>query len=132
MNTARILAAAGALLLSGLATAAQAEGLGVEANYGRAEGHWGTELGAGYAADLAGFRLSGSGGVYLRDGDERLYGRVEGTFALPMTVRVGAGVRISGDDPRPYATVAMPILPKLAVKGNAGPKYATIGLTLGY
>jgi hypothetical protein len=121
-----------ALALCLVAAPARAEGLGVEANYARANGGWGTELGAGYAIGIAGFRLTPSAGVYLRDGDTDAYGRVEATFALPMTARVGLGVRISGDDPRPYATVAMPILPKVALKGNAGPKYVAVGLTVGY
>ncbi|MGE4321794.1 MAG: hypothetical protein AB7E60_02040 [Sphingobium sp.] len=123
---------AAALLLAALGTAAHAEGIGAEANYGRANGHWGTEIGAGYALDLAGFRLAPSGGIYLRDGDTAFYGRVEGSVALPMAWRIGAGIRISGDDPRPYATVAMPIIPKLAAKANAGPKYVSLGVTLGY
>jgi hypothetical protein len=121
-----------ALALCLVAGPARAEGLGAEANYAQANGSWGTELGAGYAIGIAGFRLTPSAGVYLRDGDTDAYGRVEATFALPMTARVGLGVRISGDDPRVYATVAMPIFPKVALKGNAGPKYVAVGLTVGY
>jgi hypothetical protein len=131
--TPKTLSAAGLIVALGLLAApAHAEGLGAEATYARANGSWGTELGAGYAIGIAGFRLTPSAGVYLRDGDTDAYGRVEATFALPMTARVGLGVRISGDDPRPYATVAMPIFPKVALKGNAGPKYVAVGLTLGY
>ncbi len=114
------------------APAAHAEGLGAEANYGRADGHWGTEIGAGYAMGIAGFRLTPGAGVYLRDGDTRLYGRVEATYSIPLSVTLGAGARVSSDEIRPYATLAMPLLPKLAVKGNAGPHYYTVGLTLGY
>lgn len=121
-----------ALALCLVAAPAHAEGLGAEATYARANGSWGTELGAGYAIGIAGFRLTPGAGVYLRDGDTDAYGRVEATFALPMTARVGLGVRISGDDPRVYATVAMPIFPKVALKGNAGPKYVAVGLTVGY
>lgn len=132
MRMTKRITAAAAALLAALTTAAHAEGLGAEANYGRANGHWGTEIGAGYALDLLGFRLTPGGGIYLRDGDTAFYGRVEGSFALPMSWRIGAGVRFSGHDPRPYATVAMPIIPKLAAKANAGPKYVSLGLTLGY
>lgn len=121
-----------ALVLCFLATPAQAEGLGAEAGYARANGAWGTELGAGYAIGIAGFRLTPGAGVYLRDDETAVFGRVEATFALPMTARVGLGVRISGEEPRPYATVAMPIFPKVALKGNAGPKYVSVGLTVGY
>lgn len=112
--------------------AANAEGLGVEANYGRADGHWGTEIGAGYAMDVAGFSLTPGAGVYLRDGDTKLYGRVEATYSLPAFATIGAGVRFSGDNTRPYATIAMPLIPKLRAKGNIGPKYYAVGLTLGY
>ena len=115
-----------------LAPAAQAEGLGAEANYGRADGHWGTEIGAGYAMGVAGFSLVPGGGVYLRDGAAQLYGRVEATYSLPAAATIGAGVRFSGDHTRPYATIAMPLIPKLRAKGNIGPKYYAVGLTLGY
>lgn len=121
-----------ALAMLAIAPAAHAEGLGVEANYGRAQGDWGAELGAGYALDLAGFSLTPGAGVYLHDGDASLYGRVEATYTLPAAATIGAGVRFSGDDPRPYATIAMPLMPKLRIKGNLGPKYYTAGLTLGY
>ncbi len=131
--TFRIASALGfALAIAVAAAPAQAEGLGAEANYGRATGSWGAELGAGYSLGIAGFRLTPGAGVHLRDGDTDLYGRVEATFALPMTARVGVGVRFSDDDPRPYATIAMPLLPKVAIKANAGPKYVALGLTLGY
>ena len=124
---------AGALVaLGGLATPALAEGIGAEAGYGRANGHWGTELGAGYAIGYGGFSLTPGAGLYLRAGDTAVYGRIEAAYQLPASLRIGAGVRISGDDPRVYGTVAMPLLPKVALKGNAGPKYVSIGLTVGY
>ncbi|WP_176592634.1 hypothetical protein [Sphingobium sp. EM0848] len=124
-----LLAAAAAIAL---APAAHAEGIGAEINYGRADGHWGTEIGAGYAMNLGGFSLTPGGGVYLRDGDTKLYGRVEATFSLPASATIGAGVRFSGENTRPYATIAMPLIPKLRAKANVGPKYYTLGLTLGY
>ena len=126
------LAAASVLGILALAPAAHAEGLGAELNYGRANGHWGTEIGAGYAMDVAGFSLTPGAGVYLRDGDAKLYGRVEATYSLPAFATIGAGVRFSGDNSRPYAIIAMPVIPKLRVKGNVGPKYYAVGLTLGY
>lgn len=131
--TGRFIAMAGALVaLGGLATPALAEGIGAEAGYGRANGHWGTELGAGYAIGYGGFSLTPGAGLYLRDGDTAVYGRIEAAYQLPASLRIGAGVRISGDDPRVYGTVAMPLFPKVALKGNAGPKYVSIGLTVGY
>jgi hypothetical protein len=124
--------AAAALAMFGISSSARAEGVGAEANYGHANGSWGTELGAGYAMDIAGFSLTPGAGVYLRDGGARVYGRVEATYALPTSLTIGAGVRISGDAPRPYATLAMPLLPKFQIKGNLGPKYVSVGLRLGY
>lgn len=133
MRKSTVLMAATALAASAMAaSAAHAEGIGVEANYARANGHWGAELGGGYALDLGGFSLTPGAGVHFRDGDTSLYGRIEATYSLPASLTFGAGVRISGDDPRPYATVAMPLLPKVQVKGNLGPKYAAVGLRLGY
>ncbi|WHO39772.1 hypothetical protein PMI04_004050 [Sphingobium sp. AP49] len=120
------------MFLAATAPVAHAEGLGAEIDYGRADGHWGTEIGAGYAFGLAGFSLTPGGGVYLRDGDTKLYGRVEATYTLPMSASIGGGVRFSGDNTRPYATIAMPLIPKLRAKANLAPKYYTIGLTLGY
>lgn len=113
------------------ASSAQASGLGAEGNYGRAQGDWGGELGAGYAFDLGAFSITPGAGVLLRDGDTDLYGRVEGVFHLPASATIGAGLRF-GNDTRPYATIAMPLLPKVAVKANVGPKYYTIGIKLGY
>lgn len=59
------------------------------------------------------------------------YGRVEATYSIPLFATVGAGVRL-GSDVRPYGTIGLPLLPKLKIKGNAGPKYFAAGLTLGY
>ena len=129
MKMLRLLIAAAAFAAP---NAAFAEGLGAEINYGRADGHWGTEIGAGYAVEMAGFSLTPGGGVYLRDGDTRLYGRVEAAYTIPLSATIGAGARVSGDDVRPYATVAMPLIPKLRAKANIGPKYYAVGLTLGY
>ncbi|BBD01649.1 MULTISPECIES: hypothetical protein [Sphingobium] len=121
-----------AALAAALPATAHAEGLGAEANYARADGHWGTELGAGYAMGIAGFSLTPGAGVYIRDGDTKLYGRVEAAYTIPLSMTIGAGVRFSGDNTRPYATLAMPLIPKLRAKANVGPKYYAVGLTLGY
>jgi hypothetical protein len=126
------LALTAATLALALPTLAHAEGLGAEVNYGRADGHWGTEIGAGYAMGIAGFSLTPGAGVYLRDGDTKLYGRIEAAYTIPLSATIGAGARVSGDDIRPYATLAMPIFPKVRAKANVGPKYYAVGLTLGY
>jgi hypothetical protein len=123
---------AAALVLGAGATAAQAEGLGAEGNYGRANGRWGAEVGAGYSFGVAGFSLTPGAGVFLRDGGTALYGRLEAAYQIPFSLRIGAGVRLSDEEARPYATVAMPILPLVALKGNAGPKYVAVGLNVGF
>lgn len=133
MQKSTVMMAAMVLAITGMASSpAQAEGVGVEANYARANGQWGAELGGGYALGIGGFSLTPGAGVHIRDGGTSFYGRVEATYSLPASLTFGAGVRISGDDPRPYATVAMPLLPKVQVKGNLGPKYAAVGLRVGY
>ncbi|MBZ9647421.1 hypothetical protein K9B33_07695 [Sphingobium sp. 3R8] len=119
-------------LAAALPSTAYAEGLGAEVNYGRADGHWGTEIGAGYALNMAGFSLTPGAGVYVRDGDTKLYGRVEAAYTIPLSATIGAGAHFSGDNIRPYATLAMPLIPKLRAKANVGPKYYAVGLTLGY
>ncbi|MBA4090334.1 MAG: hypothetical protein C0494_07065 [Sphingobium sp.] len=119
-------------LAAALPSTAYAEGLGAEVNYGRADGHWGTEIGAGYALNMAGFSLTPGAGVYVRDGDTKLYGRVEAAYTIPLSATIGAGARFSGDNIRPYATLAMPLIPKLRAKANVGPKYYAVGLTIGY
>ncbi|OYW87024.1 MAG: hypothetical protein B7Z20_06085 [Sphingobium sp. 32-64-5] len=130
-----IFIAGSAIIAAALAlgtTAAHAEGLGVEGNYGRADGHWGTELGAGYGFDLGGFSVTPGAGVYLRDGDTKLYGRIEAGFTLPASATIGAGLRFSGDNTRPYATIAFPVLPMVDIKANAGPHYVAAGIRFGY
>ncbi|MEC3909962.1 hypothetical protein U5A82_05585 [Sphingobium sp. CR2-8] len=126
------LAATAAMLAMALPATAHAEGLGAEVNYGRADGHWGTEIGAGYALGFAGFSLTPGAGVYVGNGDTKLYGRVEAAYSIPLFATIGAGVRVSGDNTRPYATLALPVFPKLRAKANVGPKYYAVGLTLGY
>jgi hypothetical protein len=122
-----------ALLASaGCATAAQAGTIGAEANVARAEGHWGGELGAGYSFGMAGFSLTPGIGLLFANDHTRLYGRVEAAYAIPAFAKLGAGLRISGDHTRPYGTIAFPVLPKVAAKGNIGPKYYAVGLTVGY
>ncbi|MFZ2996886.1 hypothetical protein [Sphingobium sp.] len=131
MIFSRILLAPAALLLA-LPVTAHAQGLGAEAGYGRADGGWGAELGAGYALGLAGFRLTPGAGVHLRNGDVHPYGRVEASYTIPLSATLGAGVRISEDNVRPYATVALPLFPMLRAKANVGPRYYALGLTVGY
>ncbi len=123
-------ALAAALMVA--AAPAQAQGLGAEANYARANERWGAELGAGYAFGLAGFSLTPGAGVFLRDGGTALYGRIEAAYQLPASLRLGIGARISDEEARPYATVAMPLLPLIAIKGNVGHKYVSAGVTVGF
>jgi len=130
MTTLRTAILAASLCI-GAASAAQA-GIGAEGMGARADGHCGGELGAGYSWGLAGFSITPGVGVLVADDHTRPYGRVEAAYKIPAFAKIGAGVRISGDHTRPYGTVAMPLLPMVNLKGNAGPKYYAIGLTVGY
>jgi len=123
-------AMAGSALLA--AAPAAAEGFGLEANYARANGRWGGEFGVGHALSLGAFKLTPGAGLSVSDDKTTLYGRVEATVSVPASVDFGVGVRFSADEPRPYATLAFPLMPRIALKGNLGYKYAAAGLTIGY
>ena len=122
---------AAAALTLGCATGATAKGLVLEANGARADGEWGGEFGAGYDFGAAGFHVTPAIGVLVHDGEgdtTKLYGRVEGTYAFPAFAELGVGARFSGDRTQAYGTVAMPLAPMIALKGNAGSGYAALGL----
>ncbi|TPG20827.1 hypothetical protein EAH79_09510 [Sphingomonas koreensis] len=131
MRIARTMAALGALAVMSVASPALAQ-IGAEANIDHADGHNGAELGAGYAVGLAGFSLTPGLGAQISDHHTHLYGRVEAAYQIPLSVKIGAGVRFTEDHSRVYGTAALPLLPKVMVKGNLGPKYYALGLTLGY
>jgi hypothetical protein len=60
------------------------------------------------------------------------YAKIEATYSIPLVAEVGGGARFSGDKVRPYGTVAVPLAPKISLKGNAGPKYYALGLKAGF
>ena len=71
--------------------------------------------------------------VYDDNGSEvKPYGRIEATYAIPLLAEVGVGARFSSDQTRPYGTLALPLLPTLKLKANAGPRYYALGLKLGF
>jgi opacity protein-like surface antigen len=61
----------------------------------------------------------------------KAYGRVEATYDVPLFATVGIGARI-GDEVKPYGTVAVPLAPKIQLKGNAGDGYYSLGLRLNF
>ena len=61
----------------------------------------------------------------------KAYGRIEATYSVPMFAAIGVGARV-GSDVKPYGTVALPIGPKLQLKGNAGDQYYALGLRLNF
>jgi hypothetical protein len=124
-KTLRVMTGTVATLIA-LATASQAaaDSLALEGGYGRANGRWGAEFGAGVPLEVGGFSLTPGGSA--------IYGRVEATYAIPASITAGAGVRFSGDSARPYVTLAMPLLPKVSIKTNLAPKYFTAGLRIGF
>lgn len=133
MTSPRALLAALALPLSlCLSPTAHANGIVLEGNYGHAQGDWGTELGGGIEVGGGGFALRPMVGAFIHDGDTSIYGKVEGTYAIPAVAEVGAGARISGDKARIYGTAAIPIAPWISLKGNVGDHYYAIGLRAGF
>lgn len=62
----------------------------------------------------------------------KFYGRIEATYSIPLVAEVGGGARFSGDKVRPYGTIAIPLAPRIRLKGNAGPKYYALGLMAGF
>jgi len=126
-----VVSLASGLCLMFAAAPAQADGLGGELNYAHSEGRDGVEVGGGYALSFQGFSLTPGAGVLISNGDSKLYGRVEAAYTLPASLTVGVGVRIENET-RPYGTVSIPLLPKVAIKGNLGAHYGAIGIKIGY
>lgn len=122
----------GALALLAAPPAASAQGIAVESNLARAQGHWGGELGVGYSLHAGPITLRPIGGLFIHsDNDEREvkpFAKAEATVSIPTIAELGAGARISGDRTRIYGTAAFDLLPKLKLKGNLGDKYAAIGV----
>lgn len=61
----------------------------------------------------------------------KAYGRVEATYTVPASITFGLGARIS-NEVRPYATAAVPLGPRIQLKGNAGPHYYAAGLRVSF
>ena len=122
----------GALFALTLPAAASAQGVVIEGNLARAQGHWGGELGAGVGFRAGPITLRPIGGLLIHsDNDEREvkpYAKAEATVTIPALAELGAGARISGDRTRIYGTAAFDLLPKLKLKGNLGDGYAAIGV----
>jgi len=62
----------------------------------------------------------------------RAFGMVEAGASIPLVARIAVGARYIGSEVKPYGSVAVPFLPKLAVKVNGGPHYVAAGLSLGF
>ncbi|MGH6746695.1 hypothetical protein EDF58_106180 [Novosphingobium sp. PhB57] len=129
-----------------------------EANVARSEGDWGGELALGVPViSDGGFSITPAAGVFFHHRDHpgyvnqdsqcfnkdsgnqvsdgkcdnsgtKIFGKVEAMYRLPMSLGFGVGARLIGDDLRAYGTVAMPILPRIDVKGNFGDHYLAAGL----
>ena len=60
----------------------------------------------------------------------KAYGRLEATYTIPATgFQFGGGARFSSEKVRPYGTIAVPLGPKLKLKGNVGDKYYALGIS---
>lgn len=128
-----------------------------EADVARAEGDWGGELSAGVPViEDGGFSITPGAGVFFhhrdhpgydkvdgqcfnQSGDQvsdgkcdnsgtKIFGKVEATYRLPMSLALGVGARFISGDLRAYGTVSMPVLPHIDVKGNFGDHYLAAGL----
>jgi len=62
----------------------------------------------------------------------KAYARIEATYTIPLFAEFGVGARFSSEKTRPYGTIAIPVLPLIKIKANAGPKYYALGATLGF
>ena len=154
----------GHLVFFGAALAGSAPALAkpaAEANFARADGRWGAELGLGYNFGTGGLTIRPmAGALVYRSGSDRYretagtcrdtrdggavrdwrcenlgakaYGRVEATYSVPLFGEVGVGGRYSGDKIRPYGTAAFSLLSRIKIKANGGPHYAAAGLSLGF
>ncbi|WP_294390202.1 hypothetical protein [uncultured Sphingomonas sp.] len=64
--------------------------------------------------------------------DAKAYLRLEAGVTIPLFARVAVGGRLISGDIDPYGSVALPLGPKFAIKGNAGPHYGALGVTFGF
>ncbi|TCM19831.1 hypothetical protein EDF56_103476 [Novosphingobium sp. PhB165] len=149
-----VLAGASALA----ATPAMASVVTAEANLARSEGDWGGELAVGVpVVQDGGFEITPGVGLFFHDRDHpnyyhdngdcfskqsgnqvsggkcdnsgtTIFAKLEATYRLPMSLAVGVGARLTGDNLRPYGTVSMPVFPHLNLKGNVGDHYLAAGL----
>lgn len=117
-------------VVASVASVPAAGQVSVEGAGARADGRWGGEVGVGYGIGAAGFRLTPILGAFVADGDTRVVGKVEATYAIPLLATIGGGVRVGEGDTTPYATVALPLLPLVDLKGNVGDGYYALGLKL--
>ena len=129
-----------------------------EANVARSEGDWGGEIAVGVPIIADGpISVTPGVGLFFHDRDHpgyveedsqcfreatgdrvsdgrcdnsgtKVFGKIEGTYRLPMSLALGVGARLIGDDVRAYGTVAMPVAPFIDVKGNIGDNYLAAGI----
>lgn len=128
-----------------------------EANVARAEGDWGGELALGVPViSDGGFSITPAAGAFFHHRDHpgydevggqclnqqgspvsdgncdnsgtKIFGKVEATYRLPTSLAFGIGARFISGDLRAYGTVAMPLLPRIDLKGNLGDHYLAAGI----
>jgi hypothetical protein len=154
----RLIATSLGLCALAIVTPASAATVTAEANVARSEGDWGGELAVGvpviqdggfaitpavgaffHKRDHDGYDTADSQCIRQSDGEQvsdgkcdnsgtKIFGKVEATYKLPMSLSFGLGARFIGDDLRGYGTVAMPLAPFIDVKGNIGDHYVAAGL----
>lgn len=72
-------------------------------------------------------------GQYAKDSkcdnvEARFYGRIEATYTTPAALTFGVGARYMSSKVRPYSTLAVPLAPRIDLKGAFGDHYLAAGL----
>lgn len=62
----------------------------------------------------------------------RGFAALEAGVSIPLAARIAVGARYIGSNVKPYGSVAVPLIPKLAIKVNGGQHYVAAGLNLGF
>jgi hypothetical protein len=58
----------------------------------------------------------------------KFYGRLEATYTIPASLTFGVGARYMSSKVRPYGTLAVPLAPRIDLKGNFGDHYLAAGI----
>jgi hypothetical protein len=60
----------------------------------------------------------------------RGFAALEAGVNIPLAARIAVGARYIGSEVKPYGSLAVPLIPRFAIKVNAGQHYIAAGLNL--